>query len=94
MPRNALRDYWDRRRSALTTARVGGIVSIRVQGDRLQVSVPYREEFIPAAKDLGGRWRYRTGFWSFPWSNRRSVLALVRTIYGEKAMGAWGTFSD
>lgn len=90
--REALRQYWDERRAHTQAQTKAGRVVIRSEGHRLQVAAPFSKGFNIAAKDLGGRWRYRTKVWSFPWSNRRSVLQLVRDTFGAEAMGSWGDY--
>lgn len=89
-----LKDYWKERKAHLERSRADGRVLIRCEAQRLQVSCPYHAEWKRMAVDLGGRWRYKTGFWSFPWSNRRSVLDALRLVYGKQALGKWGDFHE
>lgn len=41
-----------------------GVIT-RIQQSRLQVTVPYSQEFVVFAHNLDARWRKRSGCWSF-----------------------------
>lgn len=75
--------HWKRTKRARTDARVEGKVCVRKVDSRIQVSAPYRDEFVTEARKLGGRWRYRSEVWSFPGSVIRELDALITRIYGE-----------
>lgn len=56
---------------------------VKYSGSRMQVTAPYTEEFVLEAHRLGGRWRKRSGMWSFPEPVHRLVILHIKRIYGE-----------
>ena len=60
----------------------GNGVWTRIQSSRLQVKVPYKEEWIVFAHSLQGRWRRRTGIWSFPRYRYPRVAEALNRIFG------------
>lgn len=89
-----LRKYWDARKSEIKAAKTQGKVLIRSEAGRIQVAAPYNVGFNKRARELSGRWRHRTGFWSFPWVSRRLVLDLIRDVYGAESMGQWSDYQE
>lgn len=85
-------DHWKRRRDVMDRARADGKVLIRQQDSRIQIVAPFRPEFVASAHELGGRWRKRTGVWSFSEASRRLVLQLVKRVYGADALGSWADY--
>jgi len=57
--------------------------SIRVvkAGDLLKVSSPFNQEFIAAAKDLGGRWGAAEKTWNIPSKNGELLKNVLRNCY-------------
>lgn len=81
--RPALRKFWAKKHKLAEQARDQGIVLIQYAGSRMQVTAPFTEEFLLEAHRLGGRWRTRTGMWSFPEPVHKLVLLHLKRIYGE-----------
>jgi hypothetical protein len=75
--------YWRSRREALRLAKEAGEVRVWVQGDRYWVSAPANDEFMEQARQLGGKFRPRSGnAWVFPIHMRGPVNHLLNRIYG------------
>lgn len=81
--RPMLKRYWSRRNDYATRAREQGIVLIRYVSSRMHVVAPYTDEFVIQAHRLGGRWRKRSGVWSFPEPVHKLVIYHLKRIYGE-----------
>lgn len=92
--RDGFKGHWQRQKETIREAKQQGKVLIRSEAGRLQVAAPFHKIFNTRARELNGRWRHRTGFWSFPWVSRRLVLALIRECFGAEAMGSWADYKD
>ena len=65
-------------------ADAGQVVASLLRG-RLQLVAPFSEGFPGEARELGGRWRSRSQFWSFPASNatqRKAIASLIEKHHG------------
>lgn len=78
-----LKEYWAKRRQANSESVAQGLVRILAKGQRLQVTCPDNDTFTRGALELGGRWRHKTQFWSFPIQRQRLVRELVIQCYGK-----------
>ena len=48
---------------------------------RLQVSAPFSPKFVVFAHSIEGRWRKRSGIWSFQRYQYRQVVEALNSIY-------------
>ena len=74
---------WNRRCStkrALLSAGANG-VKLWVVNSRLQVSAPFDPKFVVFAHSLEGKWRKRSGIWSFQRYQYRQVVEALNSIY-------------
>lgn len=79
-------NYWDQKRADHARITQSGKVKIWQDGRRLHVIAPENPDFVKGARELAGRFRWRTKTWSFDLQSRRLVLALVETIYGKGSL--------
>lgn len=71
-----------RKQTARTAVTASGKAHIAVTAGRFQVAVPYHPDWPGKARELGGRWRHRTAFWSFPYNSRRVILQWLVRVFG------------
>lgn len=83
--------YWAERNQRFERAKAHGHVIWLEKGGRIQVSAPYDEVFRVEALKLDGKWRPKSGLWSFPQLYRREVRALIDRIYGEERIKEWAS---
>lgn len=74
---------WDKRRERAEEARVSRVILVRRAGRRLQLTVPYHEDFVVGARELSGRWRERSSCWSFPIVAKRLVMELCARVFSD-----------
>lgn len=79
---NDLDAYWDNLRTKFETIRTNGIALIYVKRERVCVVSPYNERFTKRARELSGRWRYRTKQWTFSINALRLVVDICVEVYG------------
>lgn len=77
---------WEARRAEYDAIRRVGKVRLRGAGTRLHVIAPESSAFAVGARELGGRWRYRSQVWTFPGHARRLVVGLIERTYGAEAL--------
>jgi hypothetical protein len=75
------KQHWDKRKRDRIEARSKGQIQMRRVCSRIQVSVPYNPEFVVGAKKLWGRWRTRSGMWSFSERNLDNVRELIQQVF-------------
>ena len=63
-------------------------VRVRVDGGLLTVSSPYNQEYVAAARRLGGRWDPRATVWRFDAREEQRVRDLLRQVYGTDGTSA------
>jgi hypothetical protein len=80
----AYQRFWNKRRDYTKRAKEQGIVLTRVAAGRIQVTVPFTEEFVKEAHHMGGRWRKRTEMWSFRASVRPRLFEVLDNLYGKE----------
>ena len=83
------RDLWLQRREERRLIAAAGRVIIEspwVTRGRLQVTCPPSAVFSAGAAELSGRWRSKSGVWSFPPRSVRLVVMLCKKVYGAKAI--------
>lgn len=56
-------------------------IKVQQVSKRIQVTCPYDERFVVGAHTLGGRWRQRTGIWSFPFHQEGQVRTLLQQVF-------------
>lgn len=82
--------FWDQARSdRLHQASLGRIViesPFITKTRRVQVCCPFTLEFKSGAAELSGRWRPRSGVWTFPAASGRLVVELCQQVYGKDAI--------
>jgi len=78
-----LGDHWSKVRSMRGVAVENKCILMKRAGTRLQVIAPYSDTFKAGAKELNGKWRQRSGCWSFPGVSRRFVEQLIREAFPE-----------
>lgn len=68
----------------MTDSRIdqGNGVFTQVVAGRLQVKSPFCPEFLMFAHTQDGRWRKRSGIWSFKVRQYRAVALALNRIYG------------
>ena len=49
---------------------------------RIQVSTPFNAKFVVFAHSTEGKWRKRSGIWSFQRYQYRQVVEALNSIYG------------
>lgn len=79
-----LNQIWEERRQHVLDMQRRGIVEVSRAQARIQVVCPYSGAFITGAKPLMGRWRRRSGMWSFPEQTWPLLKALIITTFGEE----------
>lgn len=77
-----LSEYWAQKKAANQAAQARGDIVTKVVKDRIQVTAPYSKAFIDGAHNIGGRWRPKSGVWSFPFRVRAELLGLLTQVYG------------
>ncbi len=75
--------HWERKREKIKALQQAGNVTITEVSSRLQVVCPESDTFTAGAKELGGRWRHKTGIWSFRLSSKRLVMILIKECFPE-----------
>lgn len=80
--------YWRDKRMALNKAKEDGIVLIETArtgtGQHVLVACPYNPDFVAGARELAGKWRDRTGRWSFNINSKRLVIELASRVFGKE----------
>lgn len=74
--------FKDRKQETIARNRREGIVTFMWAGQRLQVATPHRLDFTQEALQLGGRYRQRTGIWTFRAYQEPLVIAAIHRVYG------------
>lgn len=74
--------HWEEVKTKRSAVIASGFAVVRVYRTRVQVISPLNDEFRLAALELGGRWRYRTGMWTFPLAEASKVVNAVMKAYG------------
>lgn len=85
MDSEAFRGHWDQVKADNKAAEHAGLVMAARRGNRIQVVAPYKPGFPKAAREIAGRWRFRSRCWSFPASNaaqRSALTALIVRFHG------------
>lgn len=59
------------------------IVMLR-NGRRLHVICPYHRLFVIGAQDLAGRWKPRTGVWSFDAKLQKHIQQLIIDVFNKQ----------
>lgn len=80
-PHTSFKEYWGKIRWKNGETQ---IVRVKDVASRIQVAAPFNQEFVKGAKELGGRWRYRSGVWSFPGYQRSKLNELLERVYGHE----------
>lgn len=81
---------WEQRRADSATKRAAGMLEARVHRRvRIHLIAPESQGFRLQAFELGGRWRTKSGIWSFPVRLRRPLAALIAEHYGAGAVPLW-----
>lgn len=76
--------HWDKVREKRTKILDSGHAVVRIYRTRVQVICPYSEVFNARARSLSGRWRPRTGMWTFRLEARHLVVAAANEAFGSK----------
>lgn len=80
------KEKWaDRDRENKEIRQSGRVRVIRVKG-RLHVISPESDIFMEGARELSGRWKRRSGVWSFPGRSERLLRELIARVYGADAL--------
>lgn len=90
----SLSQYWKSKRAEAAHIANSGRVKFTVQGRRLQVLCPDRDEFTSRAKELGGKFKERSGVWTFPLVSRRLVMRLLVDSFPCSICDGAGTHPD
>ncbi len=83
-------EMWTKRHIARLHHLDLGHVTIQVVQGRLQVSAPYNDQFVAGAKQLSGKWKYRSRVWSFPVESQPLLLKLIEDCYHKKPVTIMG----
>jgi hypothetical protein len=77
----SLKEYWEHKNQIADEIRESGRVWYTQVGKRLHVTCPESQDFIVGAVKLGGRYRHRSGVWSFPISRQLKVRSLAQRCF-------------
>lgn len=80
------KDRWKARREAQAATVATGRVVVRSQGGRMHVATPPNALWDQKARALAGRWREKSGVWSFGANQRPLVLGILRNIFGKRGI--------
>jgi hypothetical protein len=69
-----------------------GIVQIRRVKSKIQVKTVYSEAWRTRAREIGGKWRARSGVWSFHAVLAEDIYQTLVSIYGKEYVPTegWG----
>lgn len=76
-----MKEYWRKRKEDIKQVSESGHIVLMYRERRLQVIVPKHPEFSSGAAKLAGRFRPRTGMWSFDRRLEWAVRELIERIW-------------
>lgn len=81
-----LTDRWKAKIQEADAIRASGKVKISYCKSKIQVVVPYNDDFAKGARELSGTWKHKTTMWSFRAQSVRLVEELAKRVFGEDCM--------
>lgn len=78
---------WDETRKQNESVKRQGLCDVWVKATRIQVVCPFSTEFNNRAVMLSGKWRPRSGVWTFPRKAQPLVVELCERCWPGKVRG-------
>lgn len=76
-----LEQHWKEKKVIAQQDTEQGFIRMTRSSSRIHISCPYSPHFIKRAREIGGRWRPRSGVWSFSGQSIRLILLALSEVF-------------